>query len=654
MCEMRLWNTIERVVVVAALIIGILAPCSAQNVGQTSGPFAYVTNQNSGTVTVIDTSTNTVVTNVSLCGECAAPRPKGVAVTPNGKFVFVANSGNGTVSVIDTSTNSVSKTISLSLFCDCTSIPLGVAITPDGTRAYVTDAGGTGAIYVINTSTYAVMAVDPGDVVSPTGAITISSDGLAAYYTFGGDACCVGRIDTNPNDESYNTHTTTISSPGFPVNDPTGLAITPDSSLLYITNKGNGTVAVITTGLSPVSVKTVTVGSGPYSVAITPNGQSAYVVNQTDATVSVINTATYGVTTPISLTCIFTPYQIAITLDGTEAWVADADCSSADVITTATNALARVPLPVESGPFGVAIGPTATTGLLPVSPGQSTNFIDGTIINQKVTIPSDANMNGVAFMQLNFILVPPAVFNSTRLTGVLGNAWSGGDQGPFTSPPSDCTKIAGTGGSCIVMQAKCFGGTIQTPVPLDKCTITASTKPITLTSSYKTDFPQPTPGFLIADDNQNNFANILIAFNANAFNLNDPIITGGTKQCQMDTVIVNLGGPVTPTPPSVNFGNVPVFGFPIRVVTVKNTGNAPLSITSANVAPLPGQDSDDFFALSFCLRPLLPTKSCFILVGFFADPDDFSPQSATLNITNNAPGSPQLIVPLSATVVKSE
>jgi len=66
---------------------------------------------------------------------------------------------------------------------------------------------------------------------------------------------------------------------------------------------------------------------------------------------------------------------------------------------------------------------------------------------------------------------------------------------------------------------------------------------------------------------------------------------------------------------------------------------------------VPGGDSDDFGALSLCLRPLQPGTSCFILVSFFADPDDFNPQSATLDITNSAPGSPQLIVPLSATVV---
>jgi hypothetical protein len=305
---------------------------------------------------------------------------------------------------------------------------------------------------------------------------------------------------------------------------------------------------------------------------------------------------------------------------------------------------------------GVALAAsnTVTVGPFAVAPGTTVNFIDGTFINQKVTIPPDANMNGVAFMQMSFIQVPPAVFNATRLTGVEGNTFSGGNQGPFTSPPTTCTVITGTvdNSNCVVMEAQCFNAS---HVALPTCAIKATTTLITLTTSYETPFPQPTPGFLIADDGQNNWADILIAYDASAFNVNDPIMKGGTLSCQEDTVIVNLGGPLTPTPASVNFGNVTLFGFPVGVVTLTNTGSTALNIKT-KLAAVPGGDSDDFNALSLCLIPLQPTKSCFILVSFFADPDDFNPQSATLNITDSAPGSsapagPQLIVPLSATVV---
>lgn len=658
---MRQTNLLKIVAQIAGFLLVVMCaalPSSAQNLTPT-GPFAYVTNQGDNSVSVINTPTNTIVTTIPLTG-CNGPcfSPAGLAVTPDGSRVYVANQGSGTVSVISTSTNTVSTTITVPLLapnCDCSPNPIAVAITPDGTRAYVTDSGQS-AVHVIDTNPSdanynEVTTSITADVGTPTpnGSISISPDGSAAYYTFG--TISVGRIDTNPSDgDSYNTHTTTITVG----NNPRGVAVTPNGAFLYVTNQGDNTVSVITNNFptfAPVTTISTGAGTGPYSVAITPNGQFAYVVNQTAATVVAINTATFAVSTPISLpSCIFTPFQIAITPDGTEAYVVDANCSLADVISTASN-MVTTSVPVGSSPFGVAIGPanTVTVGPFAVSPGTTVNFIDGTIINQKVTIPPDANMNGVAFMEMRFIQEPQAVFDATRLTGIEGNTFSGGIRGPFISPPTTCTIITGTvnNSNCIVMEAKCFD---QFMNPLPTCAITAPTTLIILTSSYETPFPQPTPGFLIADDGQNNWADILIAYDASAFNLNDPIMKGGTKSCQEDTVIVNLGGPVTPTPASVNFGNVNVFGFPIGVVTVTNTGSTAVNITS-KLAAVPGEDSDDFGALNLCLKPLQPTKSCFILVSFFADPDDFNQQLATLNITNNAPGSPQLIVPLSATVV---
>ena len=103
-------------------------PAVAQN--------AYITNQGiypnfSNTVTVIDTTTNKVVTTVDV-----GLAPAGVAVTLDGSKVYVANEAvNGTVSVIDTATNAVSATVAVGRH------PTGVAIKPDGSRIYVVNRG---------------------------------------------------------------------------------------------------------------------------------------------------------------------------------------------------------------------------------------------------------------------------------------------------------------------------------------------------------------------------------------------------------------------------------------------------------------------------------------------------------------------------------
>jgi len=357
--------------------------------GVFQGPFTYVGNRTDDTVTVIDSSSGLVVTTITLgCGSDCGDAPAGLAVTPDGKFVYVAIPSHGVVLVIDTSTNTVSTTIPMC--AGCASSPTGVAITPDGTRAYVTDTTQF-AIEVIDTNpshaTYNMVTTTIiSDVGNPNGPIAISPDGTAAYYSFGSGS--VGRIDT-----STNSHTTTISAPFYPISAPQGLAITPDSSQVYVANSGNGTVTVFTTGINPVTVGSpIPVGSGPFSIAITPNGQFAYVVNQTAGTVSVINTGTKTVAATVSGVGT-TPNQIAITPNGREAYVAVGGNNSAAVIYTGPNTVSTS-TPIGAGPFGVAVGPAApcpTEG----QTGCETATLNGTA--QMITFPFDNNGHSIAF-----------------------------------------------------------------------------------------------------------------------------------------------------------------------------------------------------------------------------------------------------------------
>ena len=91
-----------------------------------AGPYLYVPNETDNTVSVIDTSTDTVVATIPIGGTTADT----AAISPNGMFVYVA-SESGIVSVIATASNSVVATI-----------PVGsgsalVAFSPNGSLAYV-------------------------------------------------------------------------------------------------------------------------------------------------------------------------------------------------------------------------------------------------------------------------------------------------------------------------------------------------------------------------------------------------------------------------------------------------------------------------------------------------------------------------------------
>ena len=67
-----------------------------------------MTNQIAGTVSVIDTTTNTVVATVTV-----GAQPGGVGVNPAGTFAYVANNVSGNVSVIDAATNAVVATVTV-------------------------------------------------------------------------------------------------------------------------------------------------------------------------------------------------------------------------------------------------------------------------------------------------------------------------------------------------------------------------------------------------------------------------------------------------------------------------------------------------------------------------------------------------------------
>jgi len=64
-------------------------------------PFAYVTDQSSNNVLVIDTATNMVVGSPIVVGE----EPVAVAITPDSTRAYVTNISSDNVSVIDTATN---------------------------------------------------------------------------------------------------------------------------------------------------------------------------------------------------------------------------------------------------------------------------------------------------------------------------------------------------------------------------------------------------------------------------------------------------------------------------------------------------------------------------------------------------------------------
>jgi YVTN family beta-propeller protein len=345
-----------RGLIVLAVMLGLglsARPAAAQQ------PYVYVANfgSNPGTVSVIDTATNTPLTGPGFPIP-VGNGPKGIAVTPDGTHVIVANQLSSTVSVIDM-TASPPSVATIPLVAG--SAPSRVAITPNG-YAYVANNGSDpGTVSVINIATNTPLT-GPGFPI-PVGsfpfAVAITPNGQFAYVTNDGSRS-VSVINTATN--------TPLTGPGFPIpvgTIPLGIAITPNGQFAYVANNGSdpGTVSVINTTTNPPTVvATVPVGT-PSGVAITPEGTQVYVTNQLSDTVSVINatnnTPLTGPGFPIQVGR--SPSAVAITPNGQFAYVANngSDPGTVSVIDTTTNpptVVATVPVGNSPADVGIASG----------------------------------------------------------------------------------------------------------------------------------------------------------------------------------------------------------------------------------------------------------------------------------------------------------
>jgi hypothetical protein len=116
------------------------------------------------------------------------------------------------------------------------------------------------------------------------------------------------------------------------------------------------------------------------------------------------------------------------------------------------------------------------------------------------------------------------------------------------------------------------------------------------------------------------------------------------------SVTANFISALTVSPsPAYNFGTVYLGSLTTENFTVTNVGTTPISISGPFISIVKGGDSNEFVEVDECPKSLAGGSHCTISVTFIAGPF-FTPQTATLSITDNAPGSPQTVT-LTATVI---
>ncbi len=319
----------------------------------------------------------------------------GQSTTPVKTYAYITNYADGTVSIIDTDTDTVKDTVKIEAMKDAGGKPLGIAFTPDGSKVYVANTLEAGvyanSVSVIDTETKSVIgAVDVGNY--PFG-VVVTPDGKEVYIANWGDTT-VSVIDTNTNE------VTALINTG---NSPTGIAFTPDGKKAYVTNSGEGTVSVIDTATKKVTAKVQQVDYTCWGVAVNPAGTKVYVANQLSTNITVIDTNTNRVTATVKAGD--SPYGVAFTPDGTKAYVTNSGDGTVSVINTTTDTVTAT-INVGSSLLGVAVTPDGKKVYVANVDSDTVSVID-TRIN-KVTATLNVGTSPVAFGQfIGFIPVKP-------------------------------------------------------------------------------------------------------------------------------------------------------------------------------------------------------------------------------------------------------
>ncbi|WP_427912923.1 hypothetical protein ACPWT1_20235 [Ramlibacter sp. MMS24-I3-19] len=178
---------------------------------------------------------------------------------------------------------------------------------------------------------------------------------------------------------------------------PVGVAVTPDGSRVYISNRTasdfEGSVSVIDTATNAV-LATIPVPGSPYGVAVSPDGAQVYVANHHQQKISVISTQTNAIVANIDVAV--KPFQVAVTPDGATVYVSCQDvCDRITAISTATNTVKAYILVPGGAQSGLDVSPDGSK-LYASSNGAAMSVLDaasGTLLS---TIPIGTSTFGVA------------------------------------------------------------------------------------------------------------------------------------------------------------------------------------------------------------------------------------------------------------------
>src|SRR5216684_656716 len=303
-----------------ALCLLILTAISCGSSDQTSevrdGSYfiIYVTNERSGDLSEIDSSTLQVIATVPL-----GKRPRGIHASPDHRFLYIALSGSPIAGP----------------GVDESKLP-----PPDKS------ADGIGVFDVQQNKLIRIIpsASDPEnfDITNDGRTIIVSNedDAKASFVDL-----ATGKVTKS-----------------VPVGEePEGVKVSPNGKFVYVTSENNGTITAIDIATA-MPTKTIKVGHRPRSVAFLPDGSRAYVTSENDDAVTVVDTAKNEAIQTITLgePGKIKPMSVLLSPDGATLCVSTGRGHKLFLIDTSTNRV-RASQEIGERPWGIAFSPDGKT-----------------------------------------------------------------------------------------------------------------------------------------------------------------------------------------------------------------------------------------------------------------------------------------------------
>jgi len=318
------------------LVALVLFCAGAGQTSDTSHYIIYVTNERSGDLSEIDSSTLQVTATIPL-----GKRPRGIHASPDGQFLYIALSGSPIAGP----------------GVDESKLP-----PPDRS------ADGIGVFDVRQNKLVRMIpsGVDPEnfDITKDGKTIIVSNedDAKASFVDIAS-----GKV-----------------SKSLPVGEePEGVTVSPNGKFVYVTSENTGTISVFDVARA-VPIKTFKVGRRPRSVVFLPAKPRAYVNAENDGAVTVVDTVEHEAIQTISLgqPGLIKPMCVLLSPDGATLYVSTGRGHKLFVIDTATNKITNS-FEIGERPWGIALSPDAKTLFSANGPSNDVSVVN--LANSTVT-----------------------------------------------------------------------------------------------------------------------------------------------------------------------------------------------------------------------------------------------------------------------------